>query len=49
MAELWSAGKPIGDFDAQIAGHAITLKMPLLSHNTQHFKRVSGLELIDWE
>lgn len=49
IAELWSAGNPIGDFDAQIAGHALTLKMPLLSHNTKHFKRVPGLELINWE
>ncbi len=49
MAELWSNGKPIGDFDAQIAGHALALKLPLLTHNTRHFRRVGGLELIPWE
>lgn len=47
-AALWSAGTPIGDFDVQIAGHALSLKRPLLSHNAKHFQRVSGLELIPW-
>jgi tRNA(fMet)-specific endonuclease VapC len=49
IAGLWSAGTPIGDFDAEIAGHAMALKMPLLSDNTKHFKRVKGLELIPWK
>jgi len=47
-AELWKLGKPIGDFDSQIAGHALHLKMPLISENTRHFERVPGLELIAW-
>lgn len=48
IAKLWKAGKPIGDFDAQIAGHALALKMPLLTDNLKHFKRVEGLDVIAW-
>lgn len=49
IAELWKIGKPIGDFDSQIAGHALHLKIPLVSDNIRHFERVPGLELIPWE
>jgi tRNA(fMet)-specific endonuclease VapC len=48
IADLWSIGKPIGDGDSQIAGHALSLKMPLLSDNAKHFKRVDGLDLVSW-
>ena len=48
IADLWSIGKPIGDFDSQIAGHALSLEMPLLSDNAKHFKRVDGLDLVSW-
>lgn len=48
-ADLWETGKPIGDFDSQIAGHALSLQLPLVSDNTKHFKRVPGLELISWK
>jgi tRNA(fMet)-specific endonuclease VapC len=48
MAELWKKGEPIGDFDCQIAGHAISLEMPLVTANIKHFARISQLELIDW-
>lgn len=48
LADLWSIGKPIGDVDSQIAGHALSLEMPLLSDNAKHFKRVDGLDLVSW-
>ena len=48
IADLWFIGKPIGDFDSKIAGHALSLEMPLLSDNAKHFKRVDGLDLVSW-
>ena len=48
IADLWSMGKPIGDFDSQIAGHALSLGMRLLSDNEKHFNRVRGLDLVAW-
>ena len=48
ISRLWKEGRPIGDFDAQIAGHAIALDMPLLSCNGKHFKRVKELHHLDW-
>jgi tRNA(fMet)-specific endonuclease VapC len=34
--------------DTQIAAHALALGLPLVTHNTRHFKRVLGLKLEDW-
>jgi tRNA(fMet)-specific endonuclease VapC len=48
VAELWQNGKPIGDLDSQIAGHSLSLNLPLLTANTKHFSRIEYLELIDW-
>lgn len=48
LSELWATGRPIGDFDSQIAGHARNLALPLLTANTGHFKRVRELEVIPW-
>jgi tRNA(fMet)-specific endonuclease VapC len=48
LADLWSKGKPIGDIDTQIAGHALSLGLPVLTDNTKHFRRVDGLEVIAW-
>lgn len=47
-AQLQQAGKVIGAMDAQIAAHALALGLPLVTHNTRHFKRVPGLKLDDW-
>lgn len=49
MAELWRRGKPIGDLDAQIAGHALALGLRLLTSNTRHFERVENLRVIAWK
>lgn len=47
-AHLQQTGQPIGDMDIQIAAHALALDLPLVTHNTQHFKRVTVLKLEDW-
>jgi len=49
LAELWTNGQPIGDFDSQIAGHARLLQFPLITANARHFRRVRNLEVIEWE
>jgi tRNA(fMet)-specific endonuclease VapC len=47
-AHLQQTGQPIGVMDTQIAAHAVVLGLSLVTHNTQHFKRVPGLKLADW-
>lgn len=47
-AQLQQAGKAIGAMDTQIAAHALVLGLPLVTHNTRHFKRVPGLKIDDW-
>jgi len=47
-ALLQQTGQPIGNMDTQIAAHALALGLPLVTHNTRHFKRVPGLKLQDW-
>ncbi len=47
-AHLQQTGQPIGEMDTQIAAHALALNLPLVTHNTRHFKRVAGLKLEDW-
>jgi tRNA(fMet)-specific endonuclease VapC len=47
-AHLQHSGQPIGHMDTQIAAHALVLDLPLVTHNTRHFKRVPGLKLEDW-
>lgn len=47
-ATLRKIGKPIGDMDSLIAGHALALGMVLVTHNTREFDRVRGLSVEDW-
>ncbi len=47
-AQLKLSGKPIGILDTQIAAHALSEKLVLVTHNTRHFARVAGLRLEDW-
>ena len=46
--ELERIGKPIGSYDVQIAGMAMTNDLLLVTHNTGEFGRVSGLKLENW-
>ena len=47
-AALKKEGQPIGHTDCLIAGIALTNGLQLATNNTDHFKRVKGLELINW-
>ena len=46
--ELATRGTPIGDFDALIAAHALTLNLTLVTNNVKHFSRVDGLRIENW-
>jgi len=47
-SQLEAAGTPIGPLDTQIAAHAISLGVTLVSNNTREFERVPGLKLVNW-
>lgn len=47
-AWLTSQGTPIGPFDTQIAAHAQSLGVTLVTNNTREFSRVPGLQLDNW-
>ena len=47
-AELKKKGQPIGHTDCLIAGIALTNDLQLVTNNIDHFKRIKGLELINW-
>ncbi len=47
-ADLKKTGQPIGHTDCLIAGIALTNGLQLVTNNTDHFKRVKGLELVNW-
>ena len=46
--QLMAEGKPIGNNDTAIAGHAIATGCLLVTNNTREFSRVEGLEYEDW-
>jgi len=48
-ALLASKGTPIGPYDVLIAGQAVARDMILVTHNTQEFGRVMGLQIEDWQ
>lgn len=47
-AALEKKGSPIGPMDTLIAGHAVSMGMPLVTHNVGEFSRVSGLKVENW-
>jgi tRNA(fMet)-specific endonuclease VapC len=47
-ARLESRGKPIGVLDTLIAAHAMALNLTLVTNNTKHFGRVTGLKTVNW-
>ena len=47
-AVLETKGTPIGPYDVLIAGTALSQKGVLVTHNTQEFGRVEGLQIEDW-
>lgn len=46
--QLENAGKPIGDPDQLLAGHAKAEKAVVVTNNTQHLELVHGLKIEDW-
>ena len=47
-ADLDLAGRRIGPFDTMIAAHALAIGATLVTNNTAHFSRVSGLAIENW-
>jgi tRNA(fMet)-specific endonuclease VapC len=47
-AHLESRGEPVGNMDQMIAAHARSAAIPLVTGNAKHFRRIPGLELLDW-
>lgn len=48
-ADLQKNGNTIDDFDLLIASTSITHGYTLVTNNEQHFKRISGLEIVNWK
>ena len=48
QADLRKKGTEIGHTDTLIAGIAITSQLQLVTNNTNHFKRIKGLDLDNW-
>ena len=47
-ATLRNDGNPVDDIDLLIAGVAIANGLVMVTHNQNHFGRISGLECQDW-
>jgi tRNA(fMet)-specific endonuclease VapC len=47
-ADFRMRGTPIGDFDEMIAAHALAHNAVLVTGNVQHFERVAGLSIENW-
>jgi tRNA(fMet)-specific endonuclease VapC len=48
QADLRTKGTEIGHTDTLIAGIAMTSGLQLVTNNTEHFKRIKGLEIVNW-
>lgn len=48
-SDLEKNGNLIGTMDMLIAGHARSLDVTLITHNTKDFCRVKNLEIEDWQ
>jgi len=48
QADLRKKGTEIGHTDTLIAGIAVTSELQLVTNNTDHFKRIKGLEITNW-
>ncbi len=47
-ADLRKKGESIGHTDSLIAGIALANDLQIVTNNTEHFKRVKGLEFTNW-
>jgi tRNA(fMet)-specific endonuclease VapC len=48
QADLRKKGTEIGHTDTLIAGISMTSELQLVTNNTDHFKRIKGLEIVNW-
>ncbi|MCX6257788.1 MAG: type II toxin-antitoxin system VapC family toxin [Bacteroidia bacterium] len=48
QADLRKNGTEIGHTDTLIAGVAIANNLQLITNNTEHFNRITGLEIENW-
>lgn len=48
VGHLSRKGIGIGNVDPMIAGHALSQGALLITGNVKHFKRVPGLQVLDW-
>ncbi len=46
--ELAERGAPVGEFDALIAAHALTLELTLVTNNVKHFNCIRRLKVENW-
>ena len=49
MERLQQDGRVIADADILIAATTLRYGAVLVTNNTRHFKRISGLNLVDWQ
>lgn len=47
-ARLKKAGIPIDEFDLLIGVTSVTHNLIMVTNNTQHFKRIKGIDVEDW-
>jgi tRNA(fMet)-specific endonuclease VapC len=47
-ARLRKAGTPLDDFDLLIGTTAVANGLVMVTHDTDHFRRLQGIELEDW-
>ncbi|TAF59027.1 MAG: type II toxin-antitoxin system VapC family toxin [Flavobacterium sp.] len=47
-ARLQKAGTSVDDFDLLIGVTSVTHKLIMVTNNTSHFKRITGIKLEDW-
>jgi len=47
-ADLAKRGQPIGPLDTEIAAHALSLGVTLITNNEREFRRVKGLSIENW-
>ena len=47
-ADLRQRGLLIGEVDILIAGIALAESLAVATHNTSHFSRITGLQVVDW-
>jgi tRNA(fMet)-specific endonuclease VapC len=47
-ARLQKLGRPISDFDLLIGSTAVVNGWTMVTNNTAHFTRISGIQLEDW-